>query len=38
MVAIVAMLKIYFELFHLNQKANRLETSLEVAKSFVDQN
>ena len=39
MVTLVAMLKIYFEHFYpeLNQKANWLETSLEVLRGLVDQ-
>ena len=38
MVALAAMLKIYFELFFiLNQKANWLEASLEVSRWLVDQ-
>ena len=37
MVAIAAMLKIYFELFILNKNANWLETSLEVSRWLVDQ-
>ena len=36
MVALTAMLKICFELFILNQKANWLETSLEVSMCFVE--
>ena len=36
MVTLDAMLKIYFELFLLNQKAYRLETWLEVLKGLVD--
>ena len=37
MVRLAAMLKICFELFFiLNQKANWLETSLEVSKLLVD--
>ena len=37
MVTLAALLKIYFELFLLNQKGNWLETSLEVLSWLVDQ-
>ena len=37
MVALAALLKIYFELFLLNQKGNWLKTSLEVSRWLVEQ-